>query len=199
MRSPQAHELIELNEILPSEPDEAIEEDHDDYEAHLAKKKKIAQQPAPPVGTRHTPVGTKNFYADTGPLSIADLKRIAAERLQYRAETLLTLPVKIDYREVKRQKRHEKANLLKAKRAALRERLFGPKKKVTIIKEIRIPSNGLTVKELAMRLSRTVSDTMEQLEKLGELTICKPCPLSPPSLTTLVSLCSCLPSTVSPS
>jgi hypothetical protein len=29
----------------------------------------------------------------------------------------------------------------------------------------------LTVKELAMRLSRTVKDTMEELEKLGELTI----------------------------
>jgi hypothetical protein len=183
----QPHELLhESTDDSSSDPelttvvvdvavDEPVEEEHDDYETYLAKKKKISQEVPikPPVGSRQNPHGSKNFYADTGPMTVADLKRIATERLQYRTETLSTLAPKVDYRELRKEKRHERANLLKAKRAALRERLFGPKKKVTIIKEIRIPSNGLTVKELAMRLSRTVSDTMEQLEKLGELTIGK--------------------------
>jgi hypothetical protein len=181
MRSPQAHELLSDSdplEDLSEIPDvDFAEDDHDDYETYIAKKKKIAQLPptsSSSSGSANDPVLSsqqtiKNFYADTGPLSVAELKRIAEERLQFRAENLPN--PKVDYRQLRKEKKHEKANLLKAKRAALREKLYGPKKKPTIIKEIRIPSNGLTVKELAMRLSRTVQNTMEELEKLGELTI----------------------------
>ena len=176
-RSPQAHELLhisssdEIDPLLDDDDTLEVDDHEDDYEAYIAKKKRIAQLP-PEIPSAVQPSSQqtiKNFYSDTGPLSVAELKRIAEERLQFRQENLPS--PKVDYRQMKKERKHEKANLLKAKRAALREKLYGPKKKPTIIKEIRIPSNGLTVKELAMRLSRTVKDTMEELEKLGELTI----------------------------
>lgn len=168
-KSPQSDELEEAD-LVDVPEDDLFEEVHDDYEAYIAKKKKLSQLPPEPAADTPTqPDHGKNFYSATGPLTVAELKRIAAERLQYRAEKLATIEPKVDYRELKKEKRHEKANLLKAKRAALREKLYGPKKVPTIIKEIRIPSNGLTVKELAMKLSRPVVDTIQELEKLGEL------------------------------
>jgi hypothetical protein len=103
-----------------------------------------------------------------GPLSVADLRRIAAERLQHTA-THMPEDTFIDFKAINRAKRHNRMNMIKAKNAARKERMYGKKKAVTVINEIKIPHNGLTVREVAQRLSMKISEVIEKFAALGEV------------------------------
>ena len=99
---------------------------------------------------------------------MADLKRIAAERLQHSSEHMPANTF-VDYKAINKAKRHNRMNMLKAKNAARRERMYGKKKAVTVINEIKIPHNGLTVREVAQRLSMKIDEVIERFEALGEI------------------------------
>mmetsp|Transcript_1744 Transcript_1744/g.2728 ORF Transcript_1744/g.2728 Transcript_1744/m.2728 type:complete len:1001 (-) Transcript_1744:35-3037(-) len=116
------------------------------------------------------PLAPPTMPSDTGPLSVSELKKMMAQRIEFTSQNMPTNNY-VDYREERRARRHAKMNMLKAKKAARKERLFGKKQKrpVTIIREIKIPHNGLTVREIAQRLSMKMTEVVKRLNDLGEL------------------------------